>query len=164
MTALLARSLAVVLALLAAGCANHPFAALKFAPGSSREAVQQQLGTPTRVVALPSGQRLQYSMQPAGQYAVMVDFDAAGRLVSARQVLQPAEFARIEEGRWTRNDVEREFGRPARVDRAWSWQGDIMTYRWTDGSDMFFFVYLDPANVVRRTQQGMEFVNAPDHD
>jgi hypothetical protein len=32
-----------------------------------------------------------------------------------------------------------------------------MTYRWRDTvTDMFFFVYLDAANVVQRTGQGME--------
>jgi hypothetical protein len=45
-----------------------------------------------------------------------------------------------------------------------SWAGDVLTYRWNDGSDMFFFVYLDANQVVQRTQQGMEFVNAPDRE
>jgi hypothetical protein len=115
-------------------------------------------------VPLPVGERLQYSLQPMGQYATMVDLDSAGRVVSARQVLTPSEFARIVDGQWTRADVEREFGPPARVDRVYSWAGDVLTYRWNDGSDMFFFVYLDARQVVQRTQQAMEFVNAPDRE
>ena len=94
----------------------------------------------------------------------MVDLDRAGRVVSARQVLTLAEFSRIVEGQWTRADVEREFGPPARVDGVASWRGDILTYRWNDGSDMFFFVYLDANQVVQRAHPGMEFVNAPDRD
>ena len=38
-----------------------------------------------------------------------------------------------------------------------------MTYRWRDlqGSDMFYWVYLDERNVVQRAHPGMEFLNAP---
>ena len=87
----------------------------------------------------------------------MVDLDANGRLVSAQQVMNPAAFKRVVVGSWTRQDVEREFGRPAMLDRVASWPGDVMTYRWLDvNQDMFFFVYLDAANVVQRTGQGME--------
>jgi hypothetical protein len=139
-------------ALLAAGCATG------VQPGMSREQVLASYGTPTRIVPLDSGTRLQYSRQPAGQSAVMVDLDASGKVVSARQVLNMRDFSRIEVGKWTREDVEREFGRPAKVDGVGSWPGDIMTYRWRDGDqDMFFFVYLDAAKVVQRVGQGMEF-------
>ena len=142
-------SLAVLLALTA--CATVQ-------PGMSRQDVMALYGKPSRVLALGAGERLQYSGQPAGQSAVMVDLDAAGRVVSVRQVLTAAEFARIEPGKWTREDVEREFGRPASVDHVASWPGDIMTYRWRDSTqDMYFFVYLDAANRVQRTGQGMEF-------
>jgi hypothetical protein len=157
---LLACSLAAVLS----ACAVNPFNAYGVEPGASREAVIGRLGQPTRVVRLPSGERLQYSLQPFGQYAWMVDLDASGRVVRSRQVLTAADFNRIELGRWTRDDVEREFGPPAMVDGVASWNGPIMTYRWTDGSDMFYYVYLDPANVVRRAHPGMEFHNAPDRD
>jgi hypothetical protein len=34
----------------------------------------------------------------------------------------------------------------------------VLVYRWKDASqDMFFYVYLDLANVVQQTGQGMEF-------
>jgi len=114
------------------------------------------------VVPLPSGERLQYSLQPMGQYAWMVDLDAAGRAVSVRQVLRLAEFSRIGIDQWTRADVEREFGPPAKVDSTGDWPHDILTYRWNDGADMFYWVYLDAAQVVRRTQQGLDNINGPD--
>ena len=112
---------------------------------------------------MPGGERLQYSLQPLGQYAWMVDLDPAGRVVRARQVLNAAEFQRIVPDQWTRADVEREFGPPARVDGVASWSGPVLTYRWRDAdrSDMFYWVYLDDRGVVRRAHQGMEFVNAP---
>lgn len=149
---------AAALAVLA-GCATNPFT---ITPGMSREQVRSKLGRPTATIAVSTGERLQYSMQPLGRFTLMVDLDGTGRVIQARQVLTLAEFSRIELGKWTRSDVEREFGRPAMVDQVRAWPGDIMTYRWSDGSDMFFWIYLDGQGVVQRTQQGMEFYNAPD--
>lgn len=146
-------SAAALAALLAAGCAYNAVQ-----PGMSREQVLSSYGTPTRTVPLASGTRLQYSTQPAGQTAIMVDLDAAGKVVSARQVLNPQDFSRIEVGKWTRDDVEREFGRPAAMDRVSNWPGDVMTYRWLSADQpMLFWVYLDAGNVARRVGQGMEF-------
>ena len=114
-------------------------------------------GKPTAIVTIDTGTRLQYSSQPFGRSVVMVDLDASGRVVSAEEVMTPTAFSKIELGKWTRADIEREFGPPAIVDGVASWRGDIMTYRWRDAvTDMFFFVYLDAANIVQRTGQGME--------
>ena len=143
----------VVAVLLMAGCA---FTAVQ--PGMSREEVMAHYGKPSRVLPLGAGTRLQYSTQPAGQTAIMVDLDAAGKVVSARQVLNLGDFSKIQLGKWTREDMEREFGRPARVDRVGSWAGDVMTYRWLEfDQSKFFWAYLDGGNVVQRTAQGMEF-------
>ena len=154
-----AANLALV-ALLLSGCAAE-----RVLPGASRAEVLAKYGQPTREVPLATGSRLQYSYQPFGQQAVMVDLDAAGRVVSSRQVLQSADFARIGINQWSRADVEREFGRSALIDRVASWPGDIMTYYWKDASqDMFFYVYLDAANIVQRTGQGMDFRRDPPRD
>lgn len=143
-------------ALLLSACAGNPFGGVL--PGMTHDAVIQKMGQPSRVVRLPAGERLQYSQQPAGQYAWMVDLDTAGRVVQARQVLTAGEFSRIAPGTWTREDVEREFGRPARIDAVANWRGPIMTYRWRDAGNinMFYWVYLDQNNVVRRAHPGME--------
>jgi hypothetical protein len=146
-------------ALLLAACAS-PFDAASLAPGTPRDEVIARIGQPTRVVPLPGGaQRLQYSLQPGGQYAWMVDLDPAGRVIGARQVLNERDFERIVPGQWTGADVEREFGPPARVDAVASWNGPVLTYRWKDlqGADMFYWVYLDPQGVVQRAHPGMEF-------
>lgn len=142
------------MALMLAGCAVE-----SVRPGASSDEVIKQYGAPSRTVTLASGTRLQYSQQPAGQSAIMVDLDSAGRVVSVRQVLNSTDFSRIVVGQWTRGDVEREFGRPAVVNHVYSWPGDIMTYRWRDtvGTDMFYWMYLDGNNVVQRVGQGMEF-------
>ena len=144
-------------ALLLNGCA-----VVQVKPGTPRAEVLTKYGQPAREVPIANGSRLQYSYQPAGQQAVMVDLDAAGRVVSSRQVLQSAEFARIGINQWNRADVEREFGQSATIDRVASWPGDIMTYHWKDASqDMYFYVYLDSANIVQRTGQGMDFRKDP---
>jgi hypothetical protein len=156
------RSMAVAAAVLTLTLAACAVTSVK--PGTSREEVISVYGKPTRVVSLPTGSRLQYSLQPLGRSAVMVDLDGNGKVISAREVLTPSEFLKVVPGQWTRGDIERAFGPPAMVDRVASWQGDVMTYRWSDVStDMFFFVYLDPAQVVQRTGQGMEFRNT-DYD
>ena len=152
------------LAMLLAACVGNPFNAHGVRAGESRDAVIARLGAPTRVVRLPVGERLQDSLQPFGQHAWMVDLDAGGRVLRSRQVLNANDFNRIEVGQWTRDDVEREFGPPALVDGVASWNGPILTYRWSDGSDMFYYVYLDRRNVVQRAHPGMEFHNAPERD
>ena len=140
-----------------AGCVLAGCAVSSVKPGMTREEVIAGYGRPSGIVPISTGTRLQYSRQPRGQSVVMVDLDASGKVISAKEVLTPAEFAKVEVGRWTRADVERAFGPPASVDRVASWPSDIMTYRWRDAiTDMFFFVYLDAGNVAQRTGQGME--------
>lgn len=126
-------------------------------PGMSRQEVLSRYGKPSRLVQLPAGTRLQYSLQPAGRSALMVDLDVTGKVVAVRQMMTITELSKIEPLKWARDDVEREFGAPASVDRVASWPGDIMTYRWLDITQgMYFWVYLDAGNVVQRTGQGME--------
>lgn len=155
--------LVVCSAALLFGCAGNPFRAYDMSPGTQRDVVIARMGQPTRVVPLPNGERLQYSLQPYGRQAFMVDLDSAGKVVQAGQMLTEANFQRIQAGQWTRDDVEREFGRPAWIDGVSSWKGTVMTYRWRDvvNTDMFYFIFLDPDNVVQRAHPGIEFINAP---
>ncbi|AEG94806.1 hypothetical protein [Ramlibacter tataouinensis] len=156
---------AVLATALLAGCAGNAYNAGRIAPGTPRADVVAQAGQPTAVVPLPGGgERLQYSLQPFGQHAYMVDLDAMGRVTQVRQVLAEREFQRIQPGVWTGIDVQREFGPPARVDAVSSWNGPVLTYRWRDAvnTDMFYHVYLDAQNVVRRAHPAMEFRNVRD--
>ena len=52
---------------------------------------------------------------------------------------------------------------PARLDGVASWPGPIYTDRWYEQGQgpMFWFVYFDPQGVVRRSQPGIEPINAP---
>jgi hypothetical protein len=144
---------ATAAALLLMGCAVE-----RVQVGTPRDEVISQYGKPTAVVPTTQGTRLQYSRQPAGQSAIMVDLDATGRVAQVRQVLTEAEFARVQVGQWTRETIEREYGRPAFIRHTAFWKGDILTYRWRDASqDMLFYAYLDPNNLVQQVGQGMEF-------
>jgi hypothetical protein len=148
-------------ALLLGACA-HPWYTMDLPPGSTREQVIARAGAPLKEVPLPDGgRRMQYTLQPMGQYAFMVDLDAAGRVVRSRQVLTEASFGRIEPGRWTAADIDREFGPPARIDAVASFPGQVLTYRWKDtaNTDMFYWVYVDAQGVVQRAHPGMEFHN-----
>jgi hypothetical protein len=147
--------LAACCLVLLAGCAGIP---TNIAPGTPREAVLSRMGKPTRVVPMPTGERLQYSLQPSGRMAWMIDLDASGKVVRSTQALTEASFRRVDTGRWTRDDIEREFGPPAWVDRVGNWPGPIMTYRWNDDiNDMFWWFYLDNRNVVGRSHAGIDF-------
>ena len=158
------RFLLVAAAALVAGCAGGPFGGYNLPPGTARDAVIARMGPPQRVFKLPTGERLEYSQQPWGQQAYMVDLDNSGRLVQVRQVLTEQNFYRIVPGQWTRDDIEREFGRPAKIDGVSSWAGPVWTYRWRDrvNTDMFYWVYLDGGNIVQRAHPGIDVINAPD--
>jgi hypothetical protein len=145
--------ISLAISLFLAGCAVE-----KTQLGTSKDEVVAQYGAPSRTVPLANGSRLQYSRQPMGQTAVMVDLDAAGKVVSVRQVLTANDFARIEVGIWTRELTEQEFGRPAYISHVANWRGDILTYRWQHhGSDMLFYVHLDANNIVQQVGQAFEY-------
>ena len=152
------------LALLLAACAGIP----QFTEvGTPRAQIVEKLGPPTGTYALPGGgQRLQYSRQPAGKEVYNLDLGPDGRLAKpVEQVLDPVYFDRIGIDSWTRDDVLRMFGKPARVERVWSFDGDLWTYRYND----FYWhwvvsIHLDPAGVVRKVTRGEEFPRPGDYE
>jgi hypothetical protein len=147
-----------------AACAGFPYGGYSIPTGTPREAVIARSGPPTRVVPLPGGgERLQYSLQPFGREAWMIDVDAGGKVVRASQALTAVNFERIQPG-WTQADIEREFGPPARIDGVTSWDGPVWTYQWRDtvNTDMFYWVFFDRRGIVGRAHPGMDLPNAPD--
>jgi hypothetical protein len=150
-------------AVLLAGCAN-PWNSMNVPPGTSRNELLARAGQPVGDFPLPDGgERLQFTLQPLGHYAFMVDLDPTGRVVRTRQVMTPQEFLRIQDDVWTQQNVLFEFGPPARVDTVGSWNGPIWQYRWYEPGQgpMFWYVYFDPQGVVRKSHQAMEFFNGP---
>ena len=155
----LAGLLAALAALLAA-CASPA----SIAPGTPAAQVLQTLGAPTgRYPAPEGGERLQYSMQPAGQQVFNVDTDAQGRVLRTEQALSEALFGqRILPNAWTRADVLREYGRPARTMGVHSFDGDIWVWRYLDGPTWrLLFIDIDRAGVVRGWSNGDEDLPDP---
>ncbi|MDR7149997.1 hypothetical protein J2W49_001952 [Hydrogenophaga palleronii] len=138
-----------VLALVLTACSGMPETV---ALGTSRVAIEQRLGTPTAVHALPEGTRLQYSRQPSRQQVFNLDLDAQGRLARMDQVLDVAWLQRIEVDRWTREDVLRQFGRPAVVERVARFDGDVWTYRYLEPFSLarLAHIHIDSQGVVRK--------------
>ncbi len=143
-------------ALLLSACAAVP----QFTDvGTPRADIVQRLGQPTATYRLPEGgERLQYSRQPGGQQVYNLDLGADGRLARpVEQAMDPFVFDRIRIDAWTRDDVLRAFGRPARVERVWSFDGDVWIYRYQDYYwDWVLGVHIDPAGVVRKVSRGEE--------
>lgn len=145
---------------LLAGCSVMPERA---ALGTPRAEIENNLGRPTMVHALPGGAtRLQYSGQPAGQWVHNLDLGPDGRLVRNEQVMDaPWLLQRIEVGRWTQEDVLRNLGRPALVERVARFDGAVWTYRFLEATrPRQVHVHLDPAGMVRQ----LMFTDEPHHD
>jgi hypothetical protein len=84
-------------------------------PGTPIAEARQSFGGPSGEYALPGGgTRLEYRQGSFGRQTYMLDFDAAGRLVSSQQVLTPDTFATITPG-MSQDDVLSRIGRPAFV-------------------------------------------------
>jgi len=135
--------------------------------GTPRAQIVQSLGTPTATYALPGGgERLQYSRQPAGQQVYNLDLGADGRLAQpVVQSLDPVVFDRIGIDRWTKDDVIRMFGQPARVERVYSFDGDVWVYRYSDFYwNWLLGVHIDRAGVVRKVSRGEESPRPSDYE
>lgn len=149
-------ALVVAWTLALAGCASNPE---KLPPGMARAEVLQALGRPTATYPIEEGgQRLQYSMQPAGQRVYNVDLDANGRLVRAEQVLNEGLFPkRILPDHWTQQDVLREYGQPARIEAVHNFNGRIWVWRYADGPVWrLLYIDIDPQGIVRSYSVGDE--------
>ena len=132
------------------------------APGTPAAAVVQQLGRPTAQypASANAGERLQYTYQPAGQRVYNVDLDAQGRVAQVEQALNTGLFGqRIQPNHWTRQDVLREYGPPARVEAVHNFKGQIWVWRYLEGPTWrLLFIDIDPEGVVRGWSTGDENV------
>jgi outer membrane protein assembly factor BamE (lipoprotein component of BamABCDE complex) len=117
--------------------------------------VTAKLGKPDAIYPDPAGgQVLEYRGQPMGQFQHMARIGADGRLVSYEQVLTSDNFAKVQPARWTRDDVLRNFGRPAEVSRDRANNDEVWSYRYKqDGIwNSFMNIYFNVRGEVRRTE------------
>jgi hypothetical protein len=134
--ALAAAGLLSVLALLSlfglAGCAS--FSGEPLEPSVTTEAeVRARWGEPGRVWPVPAGGRaLEYSQQPSGHTAYMVDIGPDGKVAAVRQVLKRETFARVLVG-MTPDEVLRLLGRPMQITTYRLKQLTYYDWRYLDG-------------------------------
>jgi hypothetical protein len=146
----------LALALGVSGCASL---GRQPAVGSPLADVTARLGQPNASYPDPDGgQVLEYRGQPMGQFQHMARIGADGRLLSYDQVLTSDNFAKVQTGRWTKDDILRHFGRPAETARVRLDDREVWSYRYKqDGVwNSMMNVYFNERNVVLRLQ------NTPD--
>lgn len=146
---------ALAAALLLTGCDPQRISELE--EGVATEAdVRARFGAPEQVWDGPGGARiLEYNRQPAGQKNYMITIEGDGRMSALRQVLTPANFARIQPGMMM-EDVRRILGKPAKAityslknETAWDWR-----YLEPPNTAMVFTVWFSPDYRVLRTGTG----------
>ncbi len=129
-----------VLAIAAAliGCDVQNIAELEV--GVTTEAdVRAKWGDPAAVYTEADGSKtLEYPRQPAGQVNYMLAIGADGKLVAMRQVLKPANFAKIQTG-WDKAQVRRLLGLPAKTQRYELKQQETWNWRFSDVSENKLF-------------------------
>ena len=88
---------------------------------------------------------------------------AGGRVVRVEQALNEGLFPqRIRPNEWTRDDVLREYGPPARTMGVHNFDGTIWLWRYTDGPTWrLLFIDIDRAGVVRGWSNGDEALPDP---
>ena len=129
-SALRAPLLATVLAAtLLAGCDEKRIEKLE--EGVATEAdVRQQFGEPAMVVEHADGSKLlEYPRQPEGTSNYAIEIGPDGKMSSLRQLLHPANFAKVQPG-MAQEDVRELLGRPAKVwnfptkpeETTWDWR------------------------------------------
>jgi hypothetical protein len=98
-----------------------------------------------------------------GRTAWMIDLDTSGRVLNTHQALTAENLNRVVPGQWTLDDVQREFGPPAGVDRIAGWNGSVLNYQWRTETniDMAYAIYVDSHNVVGRAHPIMEYNKVP---
>jgi outer membrane protein assembly factor BamE (lipoprotein component of BamABCDE complex) len=122
--------------------------------GVSTEAdVRALFGAPDNIWDGPGGERVfEYDRQPSGHKNYMISIGPDGRMTALRQVLNPANFARVQPGMMT-EEVRRLLGQPMKKtpyalknEIAWDWR-----YMQPPNTSMVFTVWFSPDLRVLRT-------------
>lgn len=143
------------LAMLLAGCDPQRISELE--EGVATEAdVRARFGQPEQVWDGPNGAKiLEYNRQPAGRKNYMITIEGDGRMSALRQVLTPANFARIQPGMMM-EEVRKILGKPAKAvtyslknETAWDWR-----YLEPPNTPLVFTVWFNPDMRVLRSTTG----------
>jgi hypothetical protein len=155
MATLLRTSTLAALALSLSACA--PLFRQPPPPGASLGEVTAALGQPAASYPDPGGgQILEYRGQPMGQFQHMARIGPDGRLVSFEQVLTSENFAKVKIGQWTKDDILRNYGRPAEVSRVAFHNYEVWSYRYKEAGvwNSMMSVHFDQNGVVQQMLNG----------
>jgi hypothetical protein len=146
--------MAIAVALI--GCDVQKIAELEVGVTTEAE-VRAKWGEPAAVYSEPDGSKtLEYPRQPAGQVNYMLAIGADGKLVAMRQVLKPANFAKIETG-WDKAQVRRLLGLPAKTQRYELKQEEVWDWRFNDNAEnKLFSVTFDSSGRVTSTATAID--------
>ena len=152
-----ARVLALATLGLAAGCAGLAFGPPALEPGTTLDQAIAKLGPPTGRHRIADGAtRLEYW---GGNYAKatwMIDFDAAGRLVAANQVLTEANFYALPAG-ITREELRVRMGPPMSTFAIPRQHIQVWNYRYQTNDCLWFQVSIrDADGRVGETTRGID--------
>jgi hypothetical protein len=126
-------------------------------PGAPLAEVTAKLGQPAASYPLPDGgQVLEYRGQPMGQFQHMARMGPDGRLLSFDQVLTSENFAKVKIGQWTKDDILRNYGRPAEVSRVAFHNYEVWSYRYKEAGvwNSLMSVHFDQQGVVQQMLNG----------
>ena len=129
---------AFMVTLALAGCDVQRIAELEVGVTTEAE-VRARWGEPAAVYAEPDGSKsLEYPRQPAGQINFMVVIGRDGKVATLRQVLTPANFAKVEPG-WEKTQVRRLLGLPAKTQRYELKREEVWDWRFSDDAENKLF-------------------------
>jgi hypothetical protein len=128
----------LALALMLFGCDSRRIAELE--EGVATEAdIRARFGEPAAIYDESNGDRtFEYPRQPEGQVNYMISIGPDGKMTSLRQVLKPANFARVATGA-SRVEVRRLLGRPAHRQVFELKNEEVWDWRFADGGESRIF-------------------------
>jgi hypothetical protein len=128
------RCAALLFVLLLAACDPQRISELE--EGVATEAdVRARFGEPAAVYGEENGARtFEYPRQPAGQVNYMITIGADGKMSALRQVLKPANFAKVLPG-LDKAQVRRLLGKPAKTQSYALKQEEVWDWRFADGQE-----------------------------
>ena len=148
---------AATLALILSLSACAPMIRRTPAVGAPLAEVTARLGKPDAIYPDPAGgQVLEYRGQPMGQFQHMARIGPDGRLLAYEQVLTSENFARVKVDQWTKDDILRNFGRPAEISRVAFHNYEVWSYRYKEAGvwNSMMSVHFDQQGVVRQMLNG----------
>ena len=125
-------------------------------PGTSIAQARASFLGPTGEYPLPGGgTRLEFARGAHGKQTYMLDFDAAGSLVSSEQVLTEQNFATIVPGLLAK-EVRMRLGRPAEVFNV-PWQRlQVWNYRYYPGDCVWYQISISEGGRVTESNYGSD--------